>query len=108
MSFVLFKILPKTILLHIIYIFNIFMEKQDLAVNELQGLICHKIQPTNQPTNLALSLSVYVYIYIYMCVCVCVCVCMCVCVCVCITFSISLYPSSIDTFYYYFISSKYK
>ena len=23
----------------------------DLALNNLQRLICHKIQPTNQPTN---------------------------------------------------------
>ena len=25
--------------------------KIDLALNNLQRLICHKIQPTNQPTN---------------------------------------------------------
>ena len=25
------------------------MYKQDLALNNLQGLICHKTQPTNQP-----------------------------------------------------------
>ena len=25
--------------------------KMDLALNNLQRLICHKIQPTNQPTN---------------------------------------------------------
>ena len=30
------------------YIFNMY--KQDLALNNLQGLICHQIQPTNQPT----------------------------------------------------------
>ena len=27
------------------------MYEQDLALNNLQGLICHKNQPTNQPTN---------------------------------------------------------
>ena len=27
------------------------MYKQDLAINNLQGLVCHKNQPTNQPTN---------------------------------------------------------
>ena len=26
--------------------------EQDLALNNLQGLICHKTKPTNQPTNL--------------------------------------------------------
>ena len=28
----------------------IYMDKQDLALNKLQGLICHKTQQTNQPT----------------------------------------------------------
>ena len=32
------------------------MYKQDLALNNLQGLICHKIQPTQ---------IIYIYIYIY-------------------------------------------
>ena len=27
----------------------------DLALNNLQRLICHKTQPTNQPTNLMLK-----------------------------------------------------
>ena len=27
------------------------MCKQDLALNNLQGLICSKLKPTNQPTN---------------------------------------------------------
>ena len=27
------------------------MNKQDLALNNLQGLICHKTQPTNLPNN---------------------------------------------------------
>ena len=31
--------------IHLIYIYQ-----QDLALNNLQGLICHKTQPTNQPT----------------------------------------------------------
>ena len=29
------------------YIFNIYMYIQDLALNNVQGLICHKTQPTN-------------------------------------------------------------
>ena len=31
---------------------NVNTYKQNLALNNLQGLICHKTQPTNQPTNL--------------------------------------------------------
>ena len=27
------------------------MYKQDSALNKLQGLVCHKIQPTNQQIN---------------------------------------------------------
>ena len=27
------------------------MYKEDLALNKLQGFICHKIQSTNQPTD---------------------------------------------------------
>ena len=30
------------------------MYKQDLALNNLQWLICHKNQPTNQPTEIIL------------------------------------------------------
>ena len=30
------------------------MYKQDLALNNLQGLICHKFQPTNQQTSTAI------------------------------------------------------
>ena len=33
----------------------------DLALNNLQRLICHKTQPTN------LSIYLYIYIYIYIC-----------------------------------------
>ena len=33
-----------------IYIY-IYIYKQDLALNNSQGLICHKMQPTNQPDN---------------------------------------------------------
>ena len=32
-------------------IYLIYMYKQDLALNNLQGLIYRKTQPTNQPTN---------------------------------------------------------
>ena len=28
-----------------------YFHKMDLALNKLQRLICHKTQPTNQPTN---------------------------------------------------------
>ena len=27
------------------------MYQQDMALNNLQGLICHKTQPTNQPVS---------------------------------------------------------
>ena len=71
------------------------MYKQDLVLNNLQGLICPKTQPTikflelipkistnahsekllTHPTlSLSLSLYIYIYIYIYMCACVRVCV----------------------------------
>ena len=34
------------------YIFNIYMYKQYLALDNQQGLMCHKkFQPTNQPTK---------------------------------------------------------
>ena len=41
--------------------------KQDLALNNLLGLICHKTQP-NQPKHLDVreSLSLYSYISIFM------------------------------------------
>ena len=38
------------------------MYKEDLALNNLQGLICHKTKPNQTIFN----------IYIYICVCVCV------------------------------------
>ena len=33
------------------------MKKQDLPLNNSQGLICHKIQPTNHPTDRPTNLS---------------------------------------------------
>ena len=34
------------------HMLNIYMHKQDLALNTLQGLICHKPkQPSKQPSN---------------------------------------------------------
>ena len=36
----------------------------DLALNNLQWLICYKTKP-NQSLSLSLSLSLYIYIYIY-------------------------------------------
>ena len=51
----LFKMLLQAIRLQIIYIYiyvyicmHVRIYKQDLALNNLQGLICHKTQPTNQ------------------------------------------------------------
>ena len=38
------------------------MHKQNLALNNQQGLICHKLQPTYQYT--------YMHAYIHICVCV--------------------------------------
>ena len=37
---------------------------QDLALNNPQGLVCHKTQPTNQPTHI----DMYVYIHTYTCI----------------------------------------
>ena len=34
----------------------------DLALNNLQRLVCHKIQPTSQPTNQP-PIDTYVFIY---------------------------------------------
>ena len=33
------------------HIYLIYIYKEDLVLNNLQGLIFHKTQPTNQPTN---------------------------------------------------------
>ena len=73
-----------------------YMYKQDLALNNLQGLIYHKIQPT-KPVNIPrilvcawtnvcevcqyelVNIYIFIYIYIYVCVCVCVCVYACAC-----------------------------
>ena len=33
--------------------------EQELVLNNLQELICHKIQPTNQPTNHPPCLNLY-------------------------------------------------
>ena len=37
------------------YIFNTYMYKHDLALNNLQGLIYRKTQPTNQTTRKCLE-----------------------------------------------------
>ena len=39
---------------YVFYIY-IYIYKQDLTLNNLQGLICHKTQPTIQPINLSKS-----------------------------------------------------
>ena len=58
MSTCLFDMLPtKYSFLKFIYL--MYMHKQDLALNNLQLLICHKIQTTKQP-----YLSIYLSIYL--------------------------------------------
>ena len=37
------------------HIYFIFMHKHDLALNNLQELICHKTQPINQHTELKMA-----------------------------------------------------
>ena len=32
-------------------IYSMYMNKQDFTINNLQGLICRKTEPINQPTN---------------------------------------------------------
>ena len=81
------------------HIYLIYTYKEDLAANNYQGCICHKIQPTNflRSLSLSLSLSLSIYIYIYY-VCMCVCVWECVYGCVpmrvreyvCMSLSLSL------------------
>ena len=44
----LFKMLP-TNYLFTNHIYLIYMYKQDLALNNLPRLVCHKTQPINQP-----------------------------------------------------------
>ena len=55
-----------------IYIYITNMYKEDLALNNLQGLICRKTHPTTQPTNqqlrsplsgLVIHKCIYIYIY---------------------------------------------
>ena len=38
-------------------IYLIYMYEEDLVLNKLQELICQKIQPTNQPTNQPICLQ---------------------------------------------------
>ena len=48
MSFSLFKMLPtNSSFTNHMYSIYIYLYKQDLTENNLQGLICHKTQPTN-------------------------------------------------------------
>ena len=72
--------------------------KMDLALNNLQMLICHKIQPTNHIyiyiyIYMRIMIVVCIYIYMYMCVCVysCTCIYICVCVCVCAYVCVCVY-----------------
>ena len=50
MSSGLFKMLP-TNYLFTNHMFNIYMYKQDLALNNQQGLICYKALSINKPIN---------------------------------------------------------
>ena len=73
----------------------ICLHKEDLALNNLQWLICHKTKSTRKissqnnfswwcskvKTNWVLSVSVC----IYMCVCVRVCMCVHLCMCMCMS-----------------------
>ena len=45
MSWDLFKNVTHKLLIYKSYIYLIYMYKKDLALNNLQWLICHKIQP---------------------------------------------------------------
>ena len=63
--------------------------KMDLALNNLQRLICHKIQPTQpnptQPQTMCLQIiyiHTYIYIYIYIHIYIYICIYICVCVCI--------------------------
>ena len=56
----LFKMLP-TNHLFTNHIYLIFMHKEDLALNNLQWLICHKTQPTNQPFPLHLKKNFFLF-----------------------------------------------
>ena len=47
MSSGLFKNVTYKLLVYKSYIFDICMYKQDLALNNKQGLICYKTQPSN-------------------------------------------------------------
>ena len=33
-----------------LFVYKSYLDKHDLALDNLQGLICHKNKPTNQPT----------------------------------------------------------
>ena len=48
MSFALFKNVIDKLLVYKAYISNMYISKLDLALNNLQGLICHKNQPKNE------------------------------------------------------------
>ena len=45
-----------------LFAYKSYMHEQDLALNNPEGLICHKTKPTNQPTK---HIYTYIYIYIY-------------------------------------------
>ena len=42
----------------------LYIYKQDLTLNNLQGLICHKTQSTQIPTNLSQSIHIYLSAYL--------------------------------------------
>ena len=89
--------------------------KMDSALNNLQWLICHKTQRTNQPIGITVlnvfrvhffhfylfmfsfsldsdqNLYIYIYIYIYMCIHICVCVCVFMYVHICVYVCVHVY-----------------
>ena len=67
--------------------------KMNLALNNLQRLICDKTQPTNKIVHSSLFSALYIYIYIYKYIYVCIYMCVCVCVCNSMYIILSLYLS---------------
>ena len=45
------------------YIFNIYVYQQDLVLNNLEGLICYKTQPTYENNNLPNMQSMQLYLH---------------------------------------------
>ena len=48
---------------------NLYIYKQDLALNYPKGLICHKTTKSQPNVNFLGDIIVYIYIYIYIMLC---------------------------------------